>query len=382
MRIAHLGPTSPPVGHNFGGAVQRRMRELAGAQQAAGDEVVLFSATSGDSSSVHEASLDVRDVPCRMARPTRDLEFLMRLRPTLRSWRPDIVHVHNNWAGATFLRGIPAPKVLSFDYFRYRWSENAGIHRMYRAAIRAFDGLLPVSDYCRDEAATWWRMAPSDFEVLPNGVNLDVFRPDDARREHARAVRDLTDRFVIGYVGRINLQKGSDVLLDAFAALRVTHPAAALVMAGPAGQFGTTTGNDLTQRLERLGGTWLGAVAEEALPDVFRSCDVFVMPTRWNEMFGMAAVEALASGVPVVASRLGGLNEVVSSAAGSNVPPGEAEPLAAALRSLADSPDALQSLRAAARESVTRFAWEEVAKQAAAIYAGVLTGSRGQGNDD
>ena len=163
----------------------------------------------------------------------------------------------------------------------------------------------------------------------------------------------------------------------------MTHPAVALVVAGPAGQFGSTTGNDLTERLQRLGGTWLGAVAEEELPDVFRSFDVFVMPTRNDEMFGMAAVEALGCGVPVVASaprRVDRGGE--SSTAGRHVPPAEAEPLATALRVVTDSPDVLRSLRPPRRESVTRFAWEEVAKQAAAIYAGVLTGSRGQRNDD
>ena len=203
----------------------------------------------------------------------------MRLRSELRAWRPDVVHVHANWAGAALLHGVSAAKVLSFDYFRYRGSQLRALRWMYRAAILMYDELLPVSEYCRDEAAAWWDTAPSRFMVLPNGVSLDEFRPDEARRELPRAARGLTDRFVVGYVGRINLQKGVDVLLDAFAELRVTHPAAALVIAGPAGQFGSTTGNDLTRKLEQLGGTWLGAVSDDELPDVFRSCDVFVMPT-------------------------------------------------------------------------------------------------------
>src|SRR4051812_38507148 len=110
MRIAHLGPTSLPLGHSFGGAVERRMLGLAGAQLTAGDDVVLFSAHAGDTRTVLNTDFDVRTIRCRTARPARDVEFLIRARRALRAWRPDVVHVHNNWAGAAVLRGVRASK--------------------------------------------------------------------------------------------------------------------------------------------------------------------------------------------------------------------------------------------------------------------------------
>src|SRR3954454_1933977 len=126
MRIVHLGPTSLPIGYRQGGAVERRMAELAAAQVARGHQVLLISVAPEHADDRSPAAIDpaveLHDVPCRTRRPVRDLEFLARARTAVRRFSPDVVHVHNNWAGAVMLHGIDAPKVLSVDFFRYRGS--------------------------------------------------------------------------------------------------------------------------------------------------------------------------------------------------------------------------------------------------------------------
>jgi glycosyltransferase involved in cell wall biosynthesis len=239
---------------------------------------------------------------------------------------------------------------------------------MYRNALRMFDLLLPVSDYCRREAIGWWSLPSERFRVVPNGVNVNMFQPDADRRRAARMRYGVDDRLVIGYVGRVCRQKGSDVLVEAFGRLRRMRPTAALLVAGPSGQFGRQGGSDLTEAIAAAGGTWLGAVPDDELPDVFRSLDIMVMPTRQYEMFGMAAAEALSCGTMVVCSDLGGLPEVVPPSAGVLVRPGDAAALAGALDALLADPRAIALHAEAAPRAAARYAWPRVARAADDAY--------------
>ncbi|MUL46260.1 glycosyltransferase family 4 protein [Mycobacterium sp. CBMA293] len=375
MRIAHIGPAVLPVGYSFGGAVERRMLELAAAQLHRGDDVLLVS-LAAKPNEVRAAGaaqeVPILDVTCRTRRPLRDIELLTRARPGISDFAPDIIHVHNSPAAALCLAGLPAPKVLTFDFFRYRGSEHPLAKAAYRRALKSFDRLMPVSDFCAREAAEFWSLPLADFRVLPNGVNVEQFSPDESRREAARRRYALDTHLVIGYVGRVCTQKGSDTLAEAFRTVKAAHPSAALLVAGPADIFGQTRGTPLTDQIEELGGRWLGAVPEDEVADVFRSLDICAMPTRQDEMFGMAAAEALASGTPVVCSNLGGLPEVVSPSAGVLVQPGDAEALADELIALCDDRAALARLAAAAPGEASKFTWTAIADRAEKLYREVL----------
>lgn len=375
MRIVHIGPAALPVGYTYGGAVERRMVELAAAQQDRGDDVLIVSlAADGEARrTVGPAqSVPVVDIACRTERPVRDMELLVRARTVIRQFAPDVVHAHNTCTAAAMLAGIPAAKVLTFDFFRYRYAERGAVRSAYRRALRRFDLLLPVSEFCAREAARYWSLPVADFRVLPNGVNVEQFRPDQWRRASARRRYGVDQQMVIGYVGRVCEQKGSDTLLEAFSRVKATHPQAALLVAGPSEFFGQNRATALTDRIGELGGRWLGPVPDDEVADVFRSLDVCAMPTRQDEMFGMAAAEALSSGTPVVCSDLGGLPEVVGPAAGVLVRPGDAEALAAELRALCDDRAALARLAAAAPQEARKFTWPDIAERADALYREAL----------
>jgi glycosyltransferase involved in cell wall biosynthesis len=375
VRIAHIGPAALPVGHSFGGAVERRMVELAAAQQRRGDDVLIVSlAPNGDEprSEGPAREVPVLDVTCRTRRPLRDMELLLRARSGIRKFAPDVIHVHNSSMAAVCLAGIPAAKVLTFDYFRYRGSERRVAKAAYRRALRSFDLLMPVSDFCAREAAQFWSFPLADYRVLPNGVNVEQFSPDDSRRVAARRRYGVNNQLVIGYVGRVCEQKGSDTLAEAFRRVREAHPDASLLVAGPTNFFGQTGPTPLTDQIEELGGRWLGPVPDDEVADVFRSLDICAMPTRQDEMFGMAAAEALSSGTPVVCSHLGGLPEVVPSSAGVLVQPGDAEALAEELIALCDDRAALARLAAAAPGEASKFTWPAIADRAETLYREVL----------
>ena len=376
MRIAHIGPAALPVGYSFGGAVERRIVELAAAQLHRGDDVLVVSlAPEGDElrSEGLARAVPILDVACRTRRPLRDIELLLRARSGIRNFAPDVVHVHNSSTAAVCLAGLPAAKVLTFDFFRYLGAEHPVAKAAYRRALKSFDLLMPVSNFCAREAAEYWSFPLADYRVLPNGVNVEQFSPDDSRRVAARQRYGLNRQLVIGYVGRVCEQKGSDTLAEAFRRVKKAHPDAALLVAGPTDFFGQTRPTPLTDQIEAVGGRWLGPVPEDEVADVFRSLDICAMPTRQDEMFGMAAAEALSSGTPVVCSNLGGLPEVVPSSAGVLVQPGDAEALAEELIALCDDRAALARLAAAAPGEASKFTWPAIADRAEKLYREVLT---------
>lgn len=373
MRVVHIGPAVLPIGYSFGGAVERRLAELAAAQAARGDDVLVVSLTPEGSPRPPSttARLAFHDVACRSRRPLRDIELLARARAAIRRFAPDVVHVHNSPLGAAVLAGIPVPKVLTFDYFQYRGTNSPLAKAAYRMALKMFDLLLPVSDYCAREAAAWWSLPQTSFRVLPNGVNTDQFRPDAERRAVARRRYGLDGEPVIGYVGRVCEQKGSDLLVEAYKTVKKSFPQVALLVAGPTGRFGSSASSSLTDQIHEVGGRWLGPVPEDELADVYRSLDLCVMPTRQDEMFGMAAAEALSSGTPVVCSDHGGLPEVVPTTAGVLVDPNDAATLANALGALLVDPERRSRLSAVAAEAAGRFRWSSIADQAERIYRDV-----------
>jgi len=158
--------------------------------------------------------------------------------------------------------------------------------------------------------------------------------------------------------------------ISAFDEVRLRVNGAQLVVVGPAGQFGTSGGSDLTESIRAVGGRWLGAVDESSLVQAFNMADVFVMPTREFEMFGMAALEAQACGLPVICSRLGGLPEAVAGGGALFFPPGDAAALADAIEQVI-SEDKRPVAELARRHAFT-FSWEAIAKRLELVYRSAI----------
>jgi glycosyltransferase involved in cell wall biosynthesis len=119
-----------------------------------------------------------------------------------------------------------------------------------------------------------------------------------------------------------------------------------------------------------LGGTYLGPVDEHCLAAVYNASDIFVMPTRWAEMFGMAAVEAQACGKPVVASRLGGLTEALSNDTALFFEPNDADSLTNAIMHLLDDKSLRAQMTARAVPWARQFSWPLIAERLRSAYEG------------
>jgi glycosyltransferase involved in cell wall biosynthesis/GT2 family glycosyltransferase len=200
---------------------------------------------------------------------------------------------------------------------------------------------------------------PGVADLVPLGVDTRSFRPSSdhvAPRRHP----------VVGYAGRLAEHKGVHLLLEAVAGM----PAVRLRVAGDG-----PLAAGLRERAERpdLAGrvTFVGTVHDDGLADFYRGLDVLAVPSlttpTWVEQFGRVAVEAMAAGVPVVASDSGALPDVVGGA-GVLVPPGDPEALRSALTDVLDDPDLAGRFRRLGLRRAATCDWEAVADRYVEMY--------------
>jgi glycosyltransferase involved in cell wall biosynthesis len=372
----------PPPFTTGGGAVQRRVAEMAREQVRRGHEVMVVApGETTDESEIDGVRL--RTVSCRTKPPWAYAEFQARALAvaTRRSNRPDILHVHDEPEVGLLARPIGIPAVFSYDNFYFRGGGGSRLAPLLRPPLRAFvrrslrdfQWLLPPTRFCRDESVAFWKLPTERVDILPNGVNLELFSPQP---EAAAREREEIEGPVVLYLGRICEQKGSDTFLDAAELLREGHVGANVVLAGPVGSFDTADRQTETieweHRIAAAGARWLGRVPDSRLAGLLTMADVFVMPTRELEMQGMAALEAQACGTPVVASDHGGLPETVPEGCGVLFPPGDANALARAIAELLGDEQSRNALAAGALAHARGLSWTRITDRLMELYEEAL----------
>lgn len=367
MRILHLGPVEVPVLHVRGGAIQRRIRELSRAQSVRGHLVKVLSADS-TASTTDFFGVEIQNIRCRLNGKLRTWEFLARI-PRAEFASVDCVHFHSLPEGIFLCGNRNLETLLSFDYFRFRRGKATPLQYVYRNALSRFHRLLPVSEYCQREAAAYWDLESTKMTVLHNGVDPARFRPDpDLGREFRRKL-NLENRPIALYVGRVCTQKGTDTLIEAYKIARKSIPGLCLVVVGPAARFGTKKESDLISSVRNAGAVYIPPVHEDELPGVYNMCDVFVMPTRSEEMFGMAALEAQSCGKPVICSDHGGLREVIQPDTGLFFSPGDSSALANCITKLLRDDTLRLRMGLSGQRTSARFAWSLIAEELDRIIA-------------
>jgi len=273
--------------------------------------------------------------------------LLAALRPlALRPPLPPLVATNHNWTGAT-----PALRVYE---------------RLDALALRAFARVAAVSRASRAEMLARG-LRPDRVAVVPNGIALPGAAPDRerARAALARLVPEPGRSPVVGYLGRLSAEKGVLELAEALASPLLGGVRAVLVGDGPlrAEVEAALAARGLTGRAHLLG--WRDD-ATALLP----AFDALVLPS-WREGVPLAALEAFAAGVPLVASRVGGMPDVVREGeTGLLVPPRDPAALAAALASLlADAGRRRALATAAAADLRARFSAPAMARAYLDLYA-------------
>ncbi|MCI4355147.1 MAG: glycosyltransferase, partial [Thermoplasmata archaeon] len=314
------------------------------------------------------------------------LAYSMRITKLLAPRRAEFDIVHDNQClGSGILRlhrdgwplletlhhPITVDRSIALDHAESAWQRFTtrrwfGFLRMQVRVARRLPHVLTVSSNSRHDISRQMHVPIERMTVVPVGVDHTVFRPYD----------DVVKR-----PGRIMVTSSSDVpmkglvpLLEAVAKLRAERDIDLVVIGRP------RPGGRVARNIERLGlgdlVTTVSGVTDEELARLYGQAEVAVVPSLY-EGFSLPAIEAMACGVPVVATTGGALPEVVgeSGRTGVLVPPDDPSALSQAIGALLDDPAARARLGAAGRERVMqRFTWEVTARGTAECYDAILTG--------
>jgi D-inositol-3-phosphate glycosyltransferase len=223
----------------------------------------------------------------------------------------------------------------------------------------------------RDSLVRLYGAPPEKIGVVPCGVNLNLFYPEPKTAVRNRLGLDPADTILL-YVGRFDPLKGLNTLLEAMTYLR-NHPRIRLVVVGGDGE-NSPEYQALTEKIKRLAieenVMFVGRVDQHNLPPYYSAADVLVMPSRY-ESFGMVGLEALACGIPVVATPVGAVDSLVRKArAGRIVSDPSPRSLADGIQSVISDP----SIPAAdvIRQSILDYSWAHVASAVIAEYESTI----------
>jgi glycosyltransferase involved in cell wall biosynthesis len=226
----------------------------------------------------------------------------------LRHGRPDVVNAHGLvaiWA-AGWLRALFRLPVLGCLHAVYAFPPGSTTATRMAGVVRGADRLLTLSNA---SVAQWvsYGLPASRVGRFTYWIDLNHFSPSDRRA--SRALNDWdADALIVLFVGRLIPIKGASVMID----LAHKHPDVRFVIVGEGPMEAEIRQAALT--LPNL--HFMGALANEALPDLYRGADVLLVPSQYEEGFGRVVCEALACGTPVIASRRGGLVEALEGSPG------------------------------------------------------------------
>jgi spore coat protein SA len=283
----------------------------------------------------------------------------------------DVVHIHNRPQWVRELRRLGYNRTiwlhLQNDHLGH-WSA-----AMLDALAAQLDGVAVCSAFLRGTFADRSPKLAAKTRVIFNGVNTQLFTPRE----------DIREAKTIFFVGRFDEEKGVLQLVRAYARLLDRHPDANLVIGGTTG-FGVHRETDYVRKVRELAESLVrnqnariyfpGYIQHDRdLPAWFQRATIFVIPSLFQEPFGLVNAEAMACATPVVGSNRGGIPEVLGET-GILVNPQEEEQFADALSRLLEIPDRRASLgRAAYQRSRELFDWDIIARQWASLLVASAT---------
>ena len=277
--------------------------------------------------------------------PIRDTVTLVRLWQWIRTEDPDIVHTHSSKAGflgrwAACMAGVPIVVHTPHGHV-FHGHFGVALSRLFlcmeRLSDRVTDHLICLTQGELGDYIDLRVTRPEKASVIHSGVDIQQFQQPEAALVTTRHILGIDDRaLVVGTVGWLLPIKAPEVLLEAMGHVWRHQTNIVLIYVGKGDLDGPLKAAvrrmRATERVRFLG--W-----RQDVPDVMHAFDIFVLPSR-NEGMGRAAVEALAAGLPVIASRTGGLPDLVSDGLnGLLVPPGDAKALSRAILELCDDLD-------------------------------------------
>lgn len=327
--------------------------------------------------------------PSTLSRKAKDIYAV--LERFIAEVKPDILHAHNmhyfstEHADALYAlkRAYSVPCVLTAHNV---WEDELGSEFNRRAGY--WDAVIAVSHYIKKELVK----AGYDGEkitVIHHGIDLDLFSPDGQARNAAKVVLPFSGRRVIFHPARMSLAKGSHICVQALAYIKERFPDVLLVMAGTEKtvdwgncQAGEIAGvKKMIADLGLMENVYIEFFSWDKMPHVYRSAEICVYPSCFEEPFGLVMLESMATARPIVVSAAGGMPEVVKDGVnGFVVPKGDARALAERCCRLLADPLLAKRIGERGRSIVKKeFTRELMTSRTLRVYGDVLVSRRAGG---
>ena len=377
MRVAMLSWEYPPL---VIGGISAHVEGLAQAMVRSGHEVVVFSLhhpdvaddTTVNGVRVLRARTDLPWIPDNdlVARMASANHQLVQLAAQLGDWRPDVVHAHDwlvGWAGDTLktLWGVP---LVATIHATERGRHGGHLPPGMPAAINAAEWWLTYqareviccSRFMAREVVDGFELPMDKLHLIPNGVDPQLWAP-------ATGETVQREPLVLAW-GRVQYEKGFQVLASAMAILRTKVPGIRCVIAGRGSYL-----PDLQSHIDLEGVSDIvqlaGFVPDTDLRTLLHRAGCAVIPSLY-EPFGIVALEAMAAGAPTIVARTGGLAEILDgTGAGLLFEPGSAEELAASIELVLTDSNTADSLTDTATQLLAEhYSWDAIAASTVAVY--------------
>ena len=299
----------------------------------------------------------------------------------------DVVHSHywlSAWIGQRFSQGLGIPHVVTFHTLALiKMQSRAGEmepeerEMVEREAMLSADRIIAFSGHERDAMARLYGADPLQVMLAPCGVDLIKFRPLDQKEVRKRL--GLNGEKVLLFVGRMEPLKGLDLLVETAAQMEAGEQNVRMIVVGGGGP-----GEPETDRVRRLAEErqvdglidFVGRVDHDELPLYYNAADVCVVPSYY-ESFGLVALESMACGTPVVASRVGGLPTIVHHGHTGYLKSWRCpEAFANSVEMIFSSSGLQESMGAAARRRAELMGWSNVASMISEEYRVLAAGER------
>ncbi len=366
MRIALCSEYYPRIG-----GIASHMSWLSSELQKFGHEVTIITRNcNGNGLPQNVIDVNFSMLPDNVIMPPN----LSKLKKTLNEGKFDVIHGHHAFTPTSLFsisigKKLGIPTVLtnhstSFGYeSEYFWIPFSYFLYPYRRYIKNADRIIAVSNAAADFIKHFANK--ERISVIPNPVDDAYF----TNKKHNRTTKNKT----ILYVGRLSYRKGLHILIPAMKDVMKEFPEARLLIAGDGYM------KRPLEAMVRVHGLkenvkMLGYVSPQKLLLLYRESDVFVLPSTYGESFGIVLLEAMASGIPVVATNIGGIKEIIKDKySGMLVKKENKKDLANAITKVLSNSTLSKSLSQNARKEAEKYRLHEIAKKTESIYEDIIS---------
>ncbi len=382
MKIALVTPYDFP----YPGGVTEHTTALAHALQQRGHDIHILAACSGykksDFPNLHIIDRNVIPIPIggTIARISLSPLIYFKIKRLLHKENFDVIHLQEPLTPGigwwVLMQQAMLDNTVLVGTFHAYHDQQGWLYRQGRPLLKhlfsKLDALIAVSEAARQFSI---KSFPGTYHIIPNGIDLARFGRSLPIKQHPNK-KDIT----ILFVGRLDERKGFSTLLEAFLQIKSAYPHLRLKVVGPFEANACQAYETLIQNrgFSRDVVDFVGYVSPKELPPVYHSADIFCAPSQGFESFGIVLLEAMAAGLPIVASNITGYRAIVThNEEGYLVPPSHPEALAQALRNLLEDPGKRTLMGQQGQRKAAYYCWDNIIDQIYNLYEETIAAKQG-----